>query len=54
VFAVPLEFLLEREYGTIQAGTVPSFLELCLEEVETRGFTEDGICQYDLCMADGD
>jgi hypothetical protein len=48
VFAVPLEFLLEREYGSIQTGTVPSFLDLCLEEVEARGFTEDGICQYDL------
>ncbi|CAG8749680.1 12130_t:CDS:2, partial [Acaulospora colombiana] len=43
VFSVPLDFLIEREYGSIQVGAIPKFLEACLEEVETRGFIEDGI-----------
>jgi len=45
VFGVPLAFLLEREYGPNVLG-IPSFLERCLEEVETRGFSEDGICMF--------
>lgn len=43
VFAVPLEFLIEREYGSIQPNFVPSFLHQCLTEIENRGFVEDGI-----------
>lgn len=43
VFCVPLDFLVEREYGSADISAVPSFFERCLEEVETRGFSEDGI-----------
>jgi len=45
VFGVELEFLLQRESGgnPVPPGTVPSFLEKCLLEVETRGLTEVGI-----------
>ncbi|KAG8804101.1 rho GTPase-activating protein, partial [Serendipita sp. 399] len=43
VFSVPLDFLLEREYGSIAPGSIPIFLDRCLDEVEARGFIEDGI-----------
>ena len=47
VFGVDLEFLLQREAGgsTIPPGTIPSFVEKSLLEVETRGLTEVGICK---------
>jgi hypothetical protein len=47
VFGVELEFLLQREAGgsAIPPGTIPSFLEKCLLEVEARGLTEVGICK---------
>jgi hypothetical protein len=47
VFGVELEFLLQRESGgsAIPPGTIPSFLEKCLLEVEARGLTEVGICK---------
>lgn len=45
MFAVPLAFLLEREYGSANVAGIPSLLERCLEEVELRGFSEDGICE---------
>lgn len=46
VFGVDLEFLLERENGTdgVELGTIPSVMERCLLEVETRGLSEVGIC----------
>ncbi|KAF8883269.1 hypothetical protein BD779DRAFT_1674611 [Infundibulicybe gibba] len=45
VFGVELQFLLQREFGSTQvpAGTIPSIIEQCLGEVETRGLTEVGI-----------
>ncbi|KAG8827526.1 rho GTPase-activating protein [Serendipita sp. 401] len=43
VFSVPLDFLLERDYGSIAPGAIPVFLDRCLDEVEARGFVEDGI-----------
>lgn len=46
MFSVPLDFLIEREYGSLYPGIIPSFLERCLEEVEARGFEEDGICKF--------
>jgi hypothetical protein len=47
VFGVELEFLLQREAGgnPVPPGTIPSFLEKCLLEVEARGLTEVGICK---------
>jgi len=48
VFGVDLEFLLKREAGgsAVSLGAIPSFLEKCLLEVETRGLTEVGICKW--------
>jgi len=45
VFGVDLEFLLQREAGgqAVQPGTLPSIIEQCLMEVETRGLKEVGI-----------
>ncbi|KAJ6626628.1 hypothetical protein B0H10DRAFT_1997916 [Mycena sp. CBHHK59/15] len=48
VFGVDLAFLLKRETGTddmscVPAGTIPSILDRCLREIETRGLTEVGI-----------
>ena len=47
VFGVDLEFLLQREAGgsVIPPGTIPSFVEKSLLEVEARGLTEVGICK---------
>lgn len=48
VFGVDLEFLLRRETGnkTIPPGTIPLILDQCLSEIESRGLTEVGICEY--------
>ena len=48
MFGVDLEYLLRREVGgqTPPPGTVPSIIERCLMEVETRGLNEVGICKY--------
>lgn len=47
MFGVELEFLLRRETGeTIPAGTIPLVVEQCLSEIESRGLTEVGICEY--------
>ncbi|TFK45164.1 hypothetical protein BDQ12DRAFT_50569 [Crucibulum laeve] len=45
VFGVELEFLLQRESDGSQVppGTVPSIIEECLFEVESRGLSEVGI-----------
>ncbi|TFY81474.1 hypothetical protein EWM64_g2531, partial [Hericium alpestre] len=45
VFGVDLEFLLKRESrgAEVPPGTVPSFIERCLSEVEARGLSEVGI-----------
>ncbi|KAJ7339081.1 rho GTPase activating protein 22 [Mycena albidolilacea] len=45
VFGVDLNFLLRREFGSddIPPGTIPSVIERCLTEIETRGLTEVGI-----------
>ncbi|KAF8179301.1 Rho GTPase activation protein [Mycena galopus ATCC 62051] len=45
VFGVDLNYLLCRESGTddVPPGTIPSLIEGCLMEIETRGLTEVGI-----------
>lgn len=47
VFGVELEFLLEREANgaEVPPGAIPSVMANCLEEVETRGLSEVGICK---------
>jgi GTPase-activating protein BEM2 len=46
VFGVNIATLLEREVGDlVPPGTVPSFIETCLTEIEARGLTEVGICE---------
>lgn len=48
MFGVELNFLLEREYGggPVPPGTIPFVIERCLAQVEARGMTEVGICEY--------
>jgi GTPase-activating protein BEM2 len=48
VFGVDLELLLRREADgeEIVPGAIPHVIELCLREIESRGLTEQGICQY--------
>jgi hypothetical protein len=50
VFGVDLEFLLEREAGGAQpeVGAIPSVMQICLSEVESRGLDEVGICMFRL------
>ncbi|KAJ3722154.1 rho GTPase activating protein 22 [Lentinula guzmanii] len=45
VFGVELNFLLERENGgrPVPPGTIPSIIEHCLAQVESRGLSEVGI-----------
>ncbi|KAG5636991.1 hypothetical protein H0H81_006167 [Sphagnurus paluster] len=45
VFGVELEFLLQREAGNhpVDPGAIPSVVEQCLREVESRGLSEVGI-----------
>jgi len=45
VFGVELEFLLRRETGgeQVPSGTVPTIIEQCLCEIESRGLSEVGI-----------
>ncbi|KAJ7511353.1 rho GTPase activating protein 22 [Mycena galericulata] len=45
VFGVDLNFLLRREIGAddVPPGTIPSIIERCLSEIESRGLTEVGI-----------
>ena len=48
VFGVELNFLLRREAedGDILPGAIPSVVERCLSEVESRGLSEVGICMF--------
>jgi GTPase-activating protein BEM2 len=43
---VDLLFLLQREatYGEVQPGTIPTVMQQCLQEIESRGLSEVGIC----------
>ncbi|CAE7194218.1 unnamed protein product [Rhizoctonia solani] len=46
VYGVPLEELLEREYGyPPPTDAVPHIIKICIQEVESRGLTEPGICK---------
>lgn len=50
VFGVDLQSLILRESrGDPQRGMIPLFLEQCMNEVETRGLSEVGICEYSSC-----
>ena len=53
VFGVELEFLLRRETGSehVPWGTVPTIIEQCLSEVESRGLSEVGICTFDSLLS---
>jgi hypothetical protein len=46
VFGVDLQFLLQREAGNdvVPPGAIPSVMERCLFEIESRGLSEVGIC----------
>jgi hypothetical protein len=47
VFGVDLQFLIRREAdGDPQPGAIPLVVEQCINEVEGRGLTEVGICEY--------
>ena len=48
VFGVDLGFLLEREANGVQPeiGAIPSVMQICLSEVESRGLDEVGICMF--------
>ena len=50
VFGVDLDVLLRREsgIGELVPNAVPRVLELCLSEIEARGLTESGICEFFL------
>lgn len=54
VFGVDLEILLKRESpdGEIPPGTIPSVIQRLIEEVESRGLTEVGICTWDSAWKD--
>lgn len=47
IFGVDLTALLQREnHGEDPlAGTLPTFVQICLSEIESRGFSEVGICE---------
>ncbi len=47
VFGVDLEYLLERDSpdGDVPSGTIPPVILRLIEEVESRGLQEIGICQ---------
>jgi GTPase-activating protein BEM2 len=50
VFGVDLQFLLQREapHGEVQPGTIPIVMQQCLQEIESRGLSEVGICTFQL------
>jgi hypothetical protein len=52
VFGVDLEFLLQREANGAQPeiGAIPSVIQACLSEVESRGLDEVGICVFWFCL----
>lgn len=48
VFGVNIQDLLAREagHGEVHPGTIPFVMHRCLAEIESRGLTEVGICEY--------
>lgn len=48
MFGVELDVLLRREAEgqEVLPGTIPSVIDRCLAEIESRGLTEVGICEY--------
>lgn len=49
VLGVDLKALIQREFGDDPpSGTIPSLLETCFREVESRGLPEVGICKLSL------
>ena len=47
VLGVDLKELIQREFGDDPPpGTIPSMLETCFKEVESRGLPEVGICEF--------
>lgn len=48
MFGVELELLLQREAGggLVSPGAVPHVIDECLSEVESRGLSEVGICEF--------
>ena len=46
VLGVDLQVLIQREFGdNPPPGAIPSMLETCFREVESRGLPEVGICK---------
>lgn len=46
VLGVDLKVLIEREFGeNPPPGAIPSMLETCFREVESRGLSEVGVCE---------
>jgi hypothetical protein len=47
VFGIDLTVLLRREHQGEEPppGSIPIFLQVCLAEVEARGYSETGICE---------
>lgn len=53
VFGIDLTVLLRREHQGEEPppGSIPMFLQVCLAEVEARGYSETGICKlFSSCM----
>jgi len=49
VLGVDLKALIQREFGDDPPpGVIPSMLETCFREVESRGLSEVGICRLSL------
>jgi hypothetical protein len=47
VFGIDLKVLVQREFGdNPPPGAIPSMLETCFREVESRGLPEVGICEF--------
>lgn len=47
VLGVDLKVLIQREFGeNPPPGAIPSMLETCFREVESRGLPEVGICKF--------
>lgn len=47
VLGVDLKLLIQREFGdNPPPGAIPSMLETCFREVESRGLPEVGICEF--------
>ena len=47
VLGVELKVLIQREFGgDPPPGAIPSMLETCFKEIESRGLPEVGICEF--------